>query len=68
MVETRAETVRIYIVEEQEIYREIYHYTLPLRANVELLRVSANGEAGTLMQSVSELCPDVLLLSIKKLM
>ena len=67
MVQTKSETVSLYVVEEQEIYREIYKYILPTRANVELLQVSANGERGTLIQSVSELCPDVLLLSTKKL-
>jgi len=67
MVQIKSETVSLYVVEEQEIYREIYKYILPTRANVELLQVSANGERGTLIQSVSELCPDVLLLSIKKL-
>ena len=67
MVQTKSETVSLYVVEEQEIYREIYKYILPTRANVELLQVSANGERGTLIKSVSELCPDVLLLSTKKL-
>ena len=67
MVQTKSETVSLYVVEEQEIYREIYKYILPTSANVELLQVSANGERGTLTQSVSELCPDVLLLSTKKL-
>ncbi len=67
MVQTKSETVSLYVVEEQEIYREIYKYILPTRTNVELLKVSANGERGTLIQSVSELCPDVLLLSTKKL-
>ena len=67
MVQAKSETVRLYIVEEQDIYREIYKYTLPLQANIELLRVSANGGAGTLVQSAMELCPDVLLLSVKKL-
>lgn len=67
MVQTKSETVSLYVVEEQEIYREVYRYILPTRANVELLRVSANGETGTLTQAVSELCPAVLLLSFKKL-
>jgi len=67
MVQTKSETVSLYVVEEQEIYREIYKYILPTKANIELLQVSANGARGTLIQSVSELCPDVLLLSIKKL-
>jgi DNA-binding NarL/FixJ family response regulator len=67
MVQTKSETVRLFIVEEQEIYREIFKYTLPSRPGIELLRVTASGAAGSLMQSVSELCPDVLLLSVRKL-
>jgi len=67
MVQTKLEKVSLYVVEEQEIYREIYKHILSTRANVELLQVSANGERGTLIQSVSELCPDILLLSVKKL-
>ncbi len=67
MVQTKSETVSLYVVEEQEIYREVYQYILPTRANIELLRVSANGETGVLTRAVSELCPDVLLLSVKKL-
>jgi DNA-binding NarL/FixJ family response regulator len=67
MSQVKSETVSLYIVEEQEIYRELYSYVLPSRANIELLWVSDNGEKGTMTQAVSELCPDVLLLSIKKL-
>ncbi len=67
MVQTKSETVSLYIVEEQEIYRELYTYVLPTRDNIELLRVSANGEPGAMTKAVSELCPDVLLLSVKKL-
>jgi DNA-binding NarL/FixJ family response regulator len=67
MVRTKLDTVSLYIVEEQEIYREVYKYILPTRENIKLLQVSANGEIGTLKRTVSELCPDVLLLSVKKL-
>jgi len=67
MIQAKSETVSLYIVEEQEIYREIYSYILPKRANIEVLRVSENGEKGAMMRAVSELCPDVLLLSVKKL-
>ena len=67
MVQMKSESVSLYVVEEQEIYRDIYSYILPTRANIDLLRVSANGETGNMTRAVSELCPDVLLLSIKKL-
>jgi DNA-binding NarL/FixJ family response regulator len=67
VVQAKSEKVSLYIVEEQEIYREVYNCILPARVNIELLRVSANGEKGSLLRAVSELCPDVLLLSVKKL-
>jgi len=67
MAQTKTDVVSIYVVEEQEIYREMYRHILPTQANVDLLRVSANEETGTLAQSVLELRPDVLLLSVKKL-
>lgn len=58
--------IKLYVVEEQEIYREIYQSLLPSRMPVELLDVSING-TGTLRQRVLELSPDVVLLSVKKL-
>ena len=67
MVQTKPDIVKLYVVEEQEIYREIYSCILPTRANIELLQVAANGETGTLPRMVSELSPDVLLLSVKRL-
>jgi len=67
MIQAKSETVSLYVVEEQELFREIYSYILPKRANIEVLRVSENGEKGAMMRAVAELCPDVLLLSVKKL-
>jgi DNA-binding NarL/FixJ family response regulator len=67
MIQTDIETVSLYIVEEQEIYREIYGHLLPLHAQVDIKRVAANGEQGVLTRDVTELRPDVLLLSVKKL-
>ena len=64
---TQTDTMRLYVVEEQEIYRELYKSILPSRAPIELLEVSAIGENGTLGRAVSELYPDVLLLSTKRL-
>ena len=46
MVQIKSEMVRLFVVEEQEIYREIYKHVLPSRASIELLRVSANEEPG----------------------
>ncbi len=67
MNETKSGTVSLYVVEEQEIYREMYRNVLSPRENIEVLRVSENDERGAMMRAVSELCPDVLLLSVKKL-
>ena len=67
MIQEKTDTVKLYIVEEQEIYREMYNYILPSHSNIEILRVSGNGEAGAMERAVSELIPDVLLLSVKKL-
>jgi DNA-binding NarL/FixJ family response regulator len=67
MIQSKPETVRLYIVEEQEIYREMYNYILPARTNIELLRISENREIGVMAQEVAELSPAVLLLSVKKL-
>jgi DNA-binding NarL/FixJ family response regulator len=67
MQQEKSETVSLYIVEEQEIYRDMYNYILPSRANIEILRVSGNSEAGAIERTVSELRPNVLLLSVKKL-
>ena len=67
MLQTKSENIRLYIVEEQEIYREMYKAVLPERANIEILRVSSNGDKGVMTRTVSEVNPDVLLLSIRKL-
>ena len=67
MNQSKSDNVSLYIVEEQEIYREIYSYILPKHANIEILRVSANSEKGAMMRAVAELSPAVMLLSVKKL-
>src|SRR3989304_2107846 len=67
MNQLKTETIRLYVVEEQEIYREMYKVVLPARSNIEILRVSQNGEKGAMARAVTELTPDVLLLSVRKL-
>jgi DNA-binding NarL/FixJ family response regulator len=67
MNEVKSATVSLYVVEEQEIYREMYRHVLAARENIEILRVCENGEPGAMLRAVAELCPDVLLLSVKKL-
>ena len=67
MVQVKSDTISLYVIEEQEIYREIYKTILPERAPIEILQVSDNGDIGALVETVSELCPDVVLLSTKRL-
>ena len=67
MDQIQSETVKLYIMEDQEIFREIYKYILPSRAAVELLEVTSNGDAGTLKRAATELRPDVLMLCPMKL-
>ncbi|MGD0795298.1 MAG: response regulator transcription factor [Dehalococcoidales bacterium] len=66
-MQAKSETIRLFIVEEQEIYREMYQHVLPAHANIEILRIAANNDKGTMARSVAEVNPDVLLLSVRKL-
>ncbi len=67
MSDTKSKTIRLFVVEEQEIYRELYKSILPSMASVELLDVLPNGEIAEMNQMMSSLQPDVLLMSTKKL-
>jgi len=67
MDQTKPKTVKLYVVEEQEIYREVYKSVLTSRAPIELLHVSSNRDVSNLANSVSELGAEVLVLSTKKL-
>jgi DNA-binding NarL/FixJ family response regulator len=67
MIQAKSENIRLYIVEEQEIYREMYQAVLPAHANIEILRISANCDKGIMLRAVAEVNPDVLLLSVRKL-
>ena len=67
MVEVKTDTLKLYVVEEQEIYRELYRHVLPTRENIELLDVSSLDDIEGINHHVTELHPDVLLLSVKKL-
>ncbi|OGN94564.1 MAG: hypothetical protein A2Y89_04210 [Chloroflexi bacterium RBG_13_51_18] len=67
MMQSKSESISLIVIEEQEIYRELYSYVLPKNANIDLLRVSGNGVKGSMIRAVAELTPNVMLLSIKKL-
>ena len=60
MIQTKTDMLRLYIVEEQELYRELYKYVLPTRENIDLLQVSPTDDIEGIRQNVSELHPDVL--------
>ena len=66
-MQSKSESISLIVIEEQEIYRELYSYVLPKNANIDLLRVSGNGVKGSMIRAVAELTPNVMLLSIKKL-
>ncbi len=67
MIQSNSENVSLLVVEEQEIYREIYNSILPQNANIDVLRISGVGEKGSMIRAVAELSPNVIILSIKKL-
>ncbi len=67
MEQIKSNLVRLYEMEEEEIYREFYRAILPSRVPIELLEVSSSCNITTLRQGVSKFSPDVVLLGIKKL-
>ena len=67
MARAESRAVKLYVMEEQEIYRELYKATLSSKDPVQLLEVTSNGDISRIGQAVSEFSPDVLLLGIKKL-
>jgi DNA-binding NarL/FixJ family response regulator len=62
----KSNSIRLYAVEEEEIYQEIYKKILPSRGPIELLEVSNNNDIAALRQAIKKYSPDVVLLSIKK--
>lgn len=67
MVRNNGEAVGLYVVEEQEIYRELYGSILSARENIEVLRVAGDSEIAGLARTVAEINPKVVLLSVKRL-
>jgi DNA-binding NarL/FixJ family response regulator len=66
MEQLKLNIVRLYAVEEDDIYREIYRTILPSRGPIELLEVTSSSDIAALRQAVLKLSPDVVLLSIEK--
>ena len=66
MEKTKPNKIRLYAVEDEEIYREIYANILPSRLPIELIEVASSAVISSLRQTVSKHSPDILLLSIEK--
>jgi DNA-binding NarL/FixJ family response regulator len=66
-MQSSSDSISLLVIEEQEIFRELYTHVLPRNANIDVLRVSGNGSKGSMIRAVAELNPRVMLLSIKKL-
>jgi len=66
MAETTSKTVRLFVVEEEEIYRYMYEL-LPSRGPIDLLGVSANYDLSMVSDAVSNHYADVLLVGSGKL-
>ncbi len=64
--ETKSGTIRIFVVEEEEIYRYMYEL-LPSRGQIDILSISTNCDPSTLSDAVSNHHPEVLLLGTGKL-
>ncbi len=70
MTRAKPKTIRVYVIEEQEIYQELYKSALAfnmLRSPFELLGVSTNGDTDAANRSIAKLKPDVLLVGTKQL-
>lgn len=67
MEQTLRKAVKLYVVEEQEIYRDIYKSVASSEVPIELLQVSGNGDLRNFRHITAEVCPDVILISTKKL-
>jgi DNA-binding NarL/FixJ family response regulator len=59
--------VKLYVIEEQDIYREIYKSIVTATDTVVLQHISGNGADGSLLKAVKDFQPDVVLLSTKKI-
>jgi len=60
-------TVNLYVVEKPGILSEVSQTTLSPSDGINLLGISNNSDVSTLTQTLSALCPDVLLLSTDQL-
>lgn len=61
----QSKTVRLCVMEEQELYRDVYE-SLTSKAGIELLRLSTGSRDG-MVKEISNICPDVMLVSARRL-
>ena len=66
MAEIKSKTVRLFVVEEEEIYRYMYEL-LPSRGPVNLLGVSASYDLSAVSDIVAQQQPEVIILGTGKL-
>jgi two-component system, NarL family, response regulator LiaR len=62
----RTGALGIYIIEEQEIYREIYQTVLEPEGDIKLLGISSCGKMEALAEALTSIKPDIILMGIKK--
>lgn len=67
MANRESKMLRLYLIEEQEVYRAVYHLIFGSRGSIDLVGVSPCIEAGVMRDVVSRFQPDVLLLGPKEL-
>ncbi len=67
MLQTKSDSVRLFVIEEQEIYREVYRYLLPAHASIEIAGIAEDGIPEHIMEEITDTSPQVLLLSVKTL-
>ena len=60
-------TVRLYAVEDQEIWRKVYQVIFPPGSTVNLSGISTNRDVRAIKDAASALNPDVLLIGAKSL-
>lgn len=66
MGNTAVNTIKLLVIEEQELYHEVYRSVLP-SSSIELLDISPSTDLKAMKDSLATLHPDVLLLSTKRL-
>jgi DNA-binding NarL/FixJ family response regulator len=67
MVSLSTKTIKLYVAEEVELYREIYSSIFIQQGNIDLLDITDNKDLAAVTRALKELNPDVILLGTRKL-